>query len=102
MANLVYLNGDWLAASSAKVSVNDRGFLFADGIYEVIPVYQRRPFLLNLHLERLQRSAQAIGLAIAPLASYQSLVTGLFTVTVASIGLVILQLTSGPTIHVNT
>lgn len=101
MANLVYLNGDWLAASSAKVSVNDRGFLFADGIYEVIPVYQRRPFLLNLHLERLQRSAQAIGLAIAPFASYQSLVTELIDVNDSVDGLVYLQLTFGADSHRN-
>ena len=39
---LCYLNGDYTALNLAKVSVLDRGFLFGDGIYEVVPVYQRR------------------------------------------------------------
>ncbi|WP_068547506.1 D-amino acid aminotransferase [Thalassotalea crassostreae] len=54
MTNIVYLNGDLLAKEDAKVSVLDRGFLFADGIYEVIPVYNDKPFRLEQHLARLQ------------------------------------------------
>jgi len=59
----IYLNGRWLAPQDATVSVMDRGFLFGDGIYEVIPVYSRRPFRLAQHLARLQRSLDAIGIA---------------------------------------
>lgn len=59
----VYLNGDWLPLDEAKISVLDRGFLFADGIYEYIPVYQGNLFRLDKHLQRLQRSLQAIKLA---------------------------------------
>ena len=58
-----YLNGKFLALEEAKVSVLDRGFLFADGIYEVVPVYQRSPFLWTNHLRRLVRSLAAIQLA---------------------------------------
>jgi D-alanine transaminase len=58
-----YLNGKFLALEEAKVSVLDRGFLFADGIYEVVPVYQRNPFLWTNHLRRLVRSLAAIQLA---------------------------------------
>jgi D-alanine transaminase len=58
-----YLNGKFLALEEAKVSVLDRGFLFADGIYEVVPVYQRSPFLWESHLKRLVRSLAAIQLA---------------------------------------
>lgn len=59
----VYLNGRWLAPEEAKVSVFDRGFVFGDGVYEVIPVYGGRPFRLGPHLQRLNASLSAIGLA---------------------------------------
>jgi len=59
----VHLNGQWLAAEDARVSVMDRGFLFGDGVYEVIPVYSRRPFRLEQHLARLQQSLDGILLA---------------------------------------
>lgn len=52
---LVHLNGALVPAESATVSVHDRGFLFADGIYEVTPVYGGRPFRLERHLARLRR-----------------------------------------------
>jgi len=55
-----YLNGDYLPLSRAKVSVLDRGFIFGDGVYEVIPVYGGRPFRLPHHLQRLQDSLDAI------------------------------------------
>ncbi len=59
---LVYLNGEYLPRERACVSVFDRGFLFADGVYEVVPVYGGRPFHLSAHLARLQRSMKAIRL----------------------------------------
>lgn len=59
---VVYLNGRFIAAEDAKVSVLDRGYLFGDGIYEVIPVYQSKAFLLQGHLARLQRSLDGIAL----------------------------------------
>jgi len=61
--NIVYLNGQWLPANEAKVSAFDRGFIFGDGVYEVIPVYGKRPFRLAQHLARLKRSCDAIHLA---------------------------------------
>lgn len=56
----VYLNGIFSALAEAKVSVMDRGFLFGDGVYEVIPVYSRCPFRLDEHLQRLERSLAAV------------------------------------------
>lgn len=56
----VYLNGNFLPLSDAKVSVLDRGFLFADGIYEVIPAYGGKLFRLQQHLDRLNSSLKAI------------------------------------------
>lgn len=58
--NDVYLNGDFLPADEAKVSVFDRGFLLGDGVYEVIPVYDGRSFQLLGHLERLQASLDGV------------------------------------------
>lgn len=59
---LVYLNGEYLPQSRARVSVNDRGFQFADGVYEVVPVYAGHPFRLTHHLGRLRRSLGEIGM----------------------------------------
>lgn len=58
----VYLNGDYLPQNEAKVSVLDRGFIFGDGVYEVIPAYGGRLFRLAQHLERLNNSLTAIRL----------------------------------------
>jgi D-alanine transaminase len=58
----VYLNGEWMPRQEARVSVFDRGFLFADGVYEVIPVYGGRPYHLQGHFKRLSRSLAAIDL----------------------------------------
>src|SRR5437016_9608120 len=60
---MIYLNGDFMHIEEAKISVLDRGFIFGDGVYEVIPVYSRRPFRLEEHLARLQASLNAIRLA---------------------------------------
>ena len=59
----VYLNGHFLPAGEAKVSVLDRGFIFGDGVYEVIPVYGGRLFRLPHHLDRLDHSLEGIRLA---------------------------------------
>jgi len=56
----VYLNGEFLPESKAHVSVLDRGFIFGDGIYEVIPAYGGKLFRFNEHMSRLQNSLDAI------------------------------------------
>ena len=58
----VFLNGSLVPQEDACVSVMDRGFLFGDGVYEVIPVYGGRPFRLTQHLKRLHNSLYAIRL----------------------------------------
>ena len=58
----VYLNGQYLPAAAATIAVFDRGFIFGDGVYEVIPVYGDRLFRLPHHLQRLDMSLAAIGL----------------------------------------
>ncbi|MBX9869824.1 MAG: D-amino acid aminotransferase [Burkholderiaceae bacterium] len=59
---IVYLNGKLTPISEAHVPVLDRGFIFGDGIYEVIPVYGRKMFRADQHLARLFRSLAAIGI----------------------------------------
>lgn len=56
----VYLNGEFTRVDEAKISVLDRGFIFGDGIYEVVPVYHGKPFRMTEHMNRLDRSLQAL------------------------------------------
>ncbi len=60
---IVYLNGQYLPLNEAKISVMDRGFLFGDGIYEVIPSYSGHLFHFEQHMERLDNSLSSIRLA---------------------------------------
>lgn len=59
---IVYLNGELTPLSEARIPVLDRGFIFGDGIYEVIPMYGRKPFRGVQHLARLTRSLDSIGI----------------------------------------
>lgn len=60
---IAYLNGNFLPLEDAHISVLDRGFIFGDGVYEVIPVYAGKLFRLQEHLQRLERSLAAIELS---------------------------------------
>jgi len=63
MAEICYLNGEFLPLAEARVPVLDRGFIFGDGVYEVIPVYARTLFRLKEHLARLAYSLKSIRIA---------------------------------------
>jgi D-alanine transaminase len=81
MSDTVYLNGDYLPLAEAKISVLDRGFLFGDGVYEVIPAYQGRLFRFEDHIDRLNNSLQEIRLDLQKsaaewLAIFQPLLDG--------------------------
>ncbi len=58
-----YLNGRFLPIEEASIPVLDRGFIYGDGVYEVIPVYDREPFHLDRHLARLARSLASVRIA---------------------------------------
>ena len=62
MSEKLYLNGDYVSPDEAKISVFDRGFMFGDGVYEVIPVYSGKLLRCDGHLQRLQHSLDAIGI----------------------------------------
>jgi D-alanine transaminase len=59
----VYLNGEFCAPHEANVSAFDRGFIFGDGIYEVVPAYGGQPFRLEQHLDRLDRNLATVRIA---------------------------------------
>ncbi len=63
MSDMVYLNGAFMPLDEARIPVLDRGFIFGDGVYEVVPAYSRRPFRMAEHLVRLQHSLDGIRLA---------------------------------------
>lgn len=60
MNELIYLNGEFVPIYNAFISPNDRGFIFADGIYEVIKYYNGKPFRYADHVERLKRSLREV------------------------------------------
>ncbi|MCD0496523.1 D-amino acid aminotransferase [Achromobacter sp. MY14] len=92
----VYLNGEFLRVDEAKVSVLDRGFIFGDGIYEVVPVYQGKAFRMAEHLNRLDRSLAALRIA-PPLdrAGWVDLIEQLLARTNLDTCIVYLQVTRG-------
>ena len=62
MTETVFLNGQFLPKESALISANDRGFIFADGVYEVIKYYNGNPFRYTDHMDRLKRSLHEVGI----------------------------------------
>ena len=75
VADPVYLNGRFLPLAETGISPLDRGFLYGDGVYEVIPVYSRRAFRIDEHLARLQATQTGIKLANPlPLADWKQVV----------------------------
>jgi D-alanine transaminase len=91
-----YLNGDYLPLAEARVSPLDRGFLFADGVYEVVPVHRGRAFRLREHLRRLDDSLGAIRMA-NPLdpAGWSAVIDRLVHEAAATELLVYMQVTRG-------
>ncbi|HAN49097.1 MAG TPA: D-amino-acid transaminase, partial [Nitrospira sp.] len=60
MPDIAYVNGRFGSLADAVVSIEDRGFQFGDGVYEVIRTYRGQPFAIEEHMARLERSAQAL------------------------------------------
>ncbi len=69
MTESIWINGEIMPLADASISVEDRGFQFADGVYEVIRLYNGKPFALDAHLQRLEKSAAEIQLALPPVAA---------------------------------
>ena len=95
MAQL-YLNGDIVEEQSARISVFDRGFLFADSVYEVTAIVNGRPIYGAQHYERLQRSCQEMGFASPlTLADFLKIHEDLISANDLDEGIIYLQITRG-------
>ncbi len=96
VADPVYLDGQYLPLAQARISPLDRGFLFGDGVYEVIPVYSRHAFRISEHLSRLQASLDGIHLTNPhPLADWSAIIERLITAAPWEDQSVYLQVTRG-------
>lgn len=62
MPDLAYVNGSFLDTNDAAVSINDRGFLFGDAVYEVLRAYGSKPFLVSEHIARLRDGCTTLGI----------------------------------------
>lgn len=93
---ICYLNGEFLPIDEARISPLDRGFLFGDGAYELIPVYSRRPFRRDEHLKRLQHTLDGIRLTNPlPASQWIALIDRLIAEAPAEDQSVYLQVTRG-------
>lgn len=95
MSLTVYLNGRFLPYEQAAIPVEDRAFLFADGIYEVIRVYQGRPFRMAEHLQRLRRSAREIRLPEPDCAELQQVCEKLLSLNNLSEATIYIEISRG-------
>ncbi len=96
MTAIAYVNGEFTPQAEAKISIMDRGFLFADGIYEVSAVLDGKLVDNELHMARLARSVGEIGLALPlPTAEIAALMRALVEKNALKEGLVYLQVTRG-------
>lgn len=94
--SVVYLNGDYVRLGDAKISVLDRGFIFGDGIYDVVPAYNGKPFRMDGHLARLERSLAAIGIQTGRSRSdWEALVLDMITRSGLGDCMVYIQVTRG-------
>ena len=62
-SEIVYLNGKYLPKEKSSLSILDRGFLFGDGVYELIPIYNKKVFYISDHLSRLKSSLDHINIS---------------------------------------
>ncbi len=96
MTAIAYVNGEFVPQAEAKISIMDRGFLFADGIYEVSAVLDGKLVDNALHMARLERSVGEIGLALPlPIGRIAALMQEMVERNALKEGLVYLQVTRG-------
>jgi len=96
MSQWIWINGDVIPMADARIDVQDRGFQFADGVYEVIRIYQGRTFTLAEHLNRLESSAEAISIPLPiSTAALAGEITKLVEKEQLHEGMIYLQLTRG-------
>lgn len=92
---IVYFNDTFLPKSEVRISPDDRGFLLADGIYEVVRVYDGRPFEEELHLQRLARSLAALRIEGVEPSSFAGITAKLLEANALSDASIYIQVTRG-------
>lgn len=93
---ICYLNGQFVPLDKAAISPLDRGFLFGDGVYEVIPVYATHPFAAHHHLKRLARSLDAVGIEThLDEQAWQDICRALLVKNPVEFGYIYIQITRG-------
>ena len=105
MSEWIWINGEIIPMDEARISVEDRGFQFADGVYEVVKLYGCKPFTMIPHLQRLERSAQGIEISLPlDIPSLAREIDKLVSRSGVREGMVYLQLTRGsaPRNHIFT
>ena len=95
----IYLNGKFATKANAQISVMDRGFLFGDGVYELIPVYNKKIFLLHKHLDRLKNSLNLIGMK--PIDGLEEVIDKLISDNIKKNFFIYLHITRGEQKHRN-
>ena len=96
MSSIAFVNGDYLPEDEAKVSIFDRGFLFADAIYEVVPVVSGKLVELDLHMQRLRRGLNELHFNnVMPLAEVEKVLRELVERNAIREGRVYMQITRG-------
>ncbi|MCA1056841.1 D-amino-acid transaminase [Rossellomorea aquimaris] len=96
MEQTVFLNGEYIERSDAKVDIEDRGYQFGDGIYEVIRVYEGTVFTMSEHLERLYKSAEKMKLTVPyEMEELTSMVGRLIEVNKVEDGFIYMQVSRG-------
>lgn len=95
MKNVASLNGKIQPLEECRVSPMDRGYLFGDGVYEVIHLYAGRPYLLHRHMARLSRSLDELKIGPCDLQALEGRITALVEASGVSEGLIYLQITRG-------
>lgn len=79
MSEIVYLNDEFIPKENAKISPNDRGFIFADGVYEVAKYYNGKPFRYEDHIQRLKRSLRELEINYTEINSLKSVFSELIS-----------------------
>ncbi len=96
MSELIWINGEIMPLNEARIGVEDRGFQFADGVYEVVRIYNGKLFALDAHLQRLVKSAEGIELRLPAAAGQLGGEIGKFVArNPLADGMIYLQLTRG-------
>ena len=92
----VYLNGAWLDAADAALGIDDRGFLYGDGVFETVRVHRGGYFRLDAHLARLRRGAQALQLPLPEAGELRFIAAGILAKNDVAEGTLRITLTRGP------